>query len=740
MIFQNTRKQKKVWKYLLLVLISLVLLQGLFILLVIAGAFGKLPDNQSLKLIQNPIATEVYTSDGVLMGTYYIVNRQFLEPSEIPEGIRRALIATEDIRFYSHKGIDSRSLLRVLFKTLLLRREGSGGGSTLTQQLAKNLYPREKHGVLSMPVNKVKEMVTALRIEKAYSKDEILEMYLSTVSFGENSFGIKAASGRYFNKNPQNLRLEESAVLVGMLKATRLYNPVDHPESALERRNVVLGQMAKYGYLDAFEADSLRTLPLQTDYHPLPHNAGIAPYFREFIRPELDRWCQEHLKNETDSYNLYTDGLKIYTTIDSRLQQYAEEAMQDHMRKLQKIFERQWDGEDLWKNLTEKQLLINYDGLYREGMASDPKRKMEVFTWDGMQEREFNTLDSIKHYLRLLQTGFLAMDVKDAKIRAWVGGINHEYFKYDHVLAKRQSGSTFKPLVYLEALEQGVSPCDYFPNDSIVYEEFDNWTPRNADGEYGGYYSMKGALVHSVNTVSVELMMQVGIDNVLEMAQKAGIQSPLPAVPSLALGTGAVSLYEMMGVYQAIANDGVAIKPLYIKRIENRNGEVLEEMVPDAEGMAICTPENAELMIAMLRGVVNDGTAVGLRKNYHISADIAGKTGTTQNYSDGWFIGFTPSLVAGVWVGGDLQTVRFQTMQFGQGAYSAMPIWAGFMKSAFSDDHWKYLQKDTFAISSEVLERLDCDEFRENRPFQFKPIKILKEKRIFRNLFRKKRR
>ncbi len=729
---------RKLLKFALYLLTGLVLLQGAFILLVLAGVYGKIPDNQALKQIQNPIATEVYSADGVLMGTYNIQNRQYLEPSEIPAFIRDALVANEDVRFYRHKGIDTRSLFRVFFKTLLLRKEGSGGGSTITQQLAKNLFPRSEHRAFSMPVNKVKEMATARRMEKVYTKDEILEMYLSTVPFGENTFGIKAASRRFFNKDPQELLPEEAATLVGMLKATQTYNPVRNPERSLSRRNVVLAQMAKYDYLDAGVADSLQTMPLELDYHPLPHNAGIAPYFREFIRGELDLWCQEHKKNESEQYNLYTDGLKIYTTIDSRLQEYAEEAIKEQMTHLQKIFEKQWEGDDLWKGLTEKQLLINYDGEYRSGMASEPKHNMEVFTWEGKQEREYNTFDSIKHYLGLLQAGFLAMDVQTAEIKAWVGGINHEYFKYDHILAKRQAGSTSKPLVYLEALEQGISPCDYFPNDSVVYEDFDDWTPRNADRSYGGYYSMKGALVHSVNTISVDLMMQVGIDSVLELSKNAGIESELPAVPSLALGTGAVSLYEMVGAYQAIANMGMVKEPLYIKRIEDRNGKVLEEWLPDSEGSSICRPENAELLTALLREVVNDGTAAGLRMKYRITEDIAGKTGTTQNYTDGWFIGFTPGLVAGAWVGGDLQNVRFQNMRYGQGAYTAMPIWAGFMKSTFKDEYWSMLRNDTFQISTSTQDLLLCDDFTDKKPRQFRPIKNLKEKKIFKRLFRRK--
>ena len=736
----KSTRWKNLLRYTLYAASFLVFIQSVFILLVLLGVFGQLPDEQALRKIQNPIATEVYSVDGLLMGTFAIQNRQYLEASEIPQDIRNALVATEDVRFYEHRGIDTRSMFRVIFKSLLLRKEGSGGGSTITQQLAKNLYPREDHGALSMPVNKLKEMAIARRMEKLYGKDEILEMYLSTVPFGENTFGIKAASRRFFNKEPRDLLIEESCVLVGMLKGTHLYNPVLSPENARARRNVVISLLARHSYLDAGQADSLKLLPLVVDYHPLPHNAGIAPYFREFIRAELDRWCREHTREGEEAYNLYTDGLKIYTTIDSRLQACAEAAMKTHMAHLQRLFEEQWESENMWKGITDRQLLINYDGDYRSGMNEEEKRKMQVFTWDGVKERGYNTLDSIKHYLRFLQAGFLAMDVQSAEIRAWIGGINHEYFKYDHVLASRQPGSTFKPLVYLEALEQGIPACEFYANDSIVYQEFDNWTPRNADRSYGGYYSMKGALIHSVNTISVELLMQVGIDSVLELARNAGIESTLPAVPSLALGTGNVSLFEMMKLYQAIANMGIAREPRYIKRIEDRNGNVLEESLPDEEGTALCSPQNASLMIGMLKGVVDDGTAAGLRMKYRIFEDIAGKTGTTQNYTDGWFIGFTPTLLAGVWVGGDLQNIRFPNMAYGQGAATAMPIWAEFMKQTFRDEHWNSIQNDTFALDPGVKQQLECEDYQDKKPRQFRPIQKLKEKKLFKKLFRRKSR
>ncbi len=726
-------------KILLGLLAGFIAVNVILILLVLSGVFGKLPDTSELKRIQNPVATEVYTADGVLMGKYYIQNRQYLGPGQINDTLRNMLVAVEDRRFYNHHGIDIRSLGRVMIKTILLGQEKAGGGSTISQQLAKNLYPRRDFGILSMPVNKFREMAIAVKIEKVYTKKEILELYLGTVPFGENTFGIRSASMRFFSKEPAALEVQEAALLVGMLKATGIYNPKKYPEKARLRRNVVLGQMDRYKYMAPALVDSFQLLPVELNYNPLPHNAGVAPYFREFLRGELDEWCRTNFKTENEHYDLYVDGLKIYTTIDSRLQQYAEEAIQEHMARLQELFDEHWRNRDLWKGIRNEMMLINYDGSYSREMATEEARKMDVFTWKGLQEMNYNTLDSIRHYLRFLQTGFMAMDVRTGEIKAWVGGIDYEYFKYDHVLARRQVGSTFKPLVYLAALEQGIPPCEYFPNDSVVYHDYDDWTPRNADRTYGGYYSMKGALTHSVNTISVNLLMETGMDSVRVIGQKAGIESSLPEVPSLALGTANLSLLEMMGVYQAIANRGMAKKPKYLDRIEDRTGKILFETPIDEKGKAICRPENAEVMIAMLREVVNHGTAIALRNEYRIRADVAGKTGTTQNHTDGWFIGFTPSLVAGVWVGGDLQNLRFRTIQYGQGSFMAMPIWSKFMEKTFRDDHWSYLQDEAFDISETTLDLLSCDDFRERRPFRFKPFKKLKEKSLLKRLFKRKK-
>jgi penicillin-binding protein 1A len=559
----------------LILAVFLLFLLASFVLLVFTGGFGRIPGPQELSKIQNPLASEIYTSDGVLMGKYYIHNRQYLKPKDITVDLRNALIATEDARFYHHDGIDFRSLVRVLVKTVFLGDRSSGGGSTLTQQLVKNLYPRKNHGILSMPVNKIREMITAVRIERLYTKEEILMLYLSTVPFGENSLGIKSASQMFFSKDPADLDTEEMALLVGMLKATDIFHPLKHPENALTRRNVVLSQMEKYHYLPSEIADSLQELPLDISYNPLPHDAGIAPYFREMLRHRVAQWAMENLKANGEPYDIYNDGLKIYTTIDSRLQGYAEKAMKEHMAHLQALFEKTWEGRNLWQGIPNEKILINYQGEYHDTMPAEPARKMEVFTWEGMAEKELNTFDSIRHYLQFLQAGFLAMDVRTAEVRSWVGGIDYEYFKYDHVLAKRQTGSVFKPLVYLAALEKGISPCDYYPNDSVVYTEFDNWIPRNANRTYGGYYSLKGALTHSINTVSVHLLMENGFEPVFDLSRRAGIDVPLPAVPSLALGTAEVSLLEMTRVYQAIANGGVTKEPVYILRIENKEGDIL---------------------------------------------------------------------------------------------------------------------------------------------------------------------
>ncbi len=709
----------------------LLIFAGFFILLyfsVFIGIFGKIPSIEELKNIQNYLASEVYSADNTLLGKYYIQNRTNVAYDDIPDYFIDALVATEDVRFYTHNGIDKKSIFRVFFKTILLQKESAGGGSTISQQLAKNLYPRKNYFIVTIPVNKFREMITAVRLEKAYSKKDILELYLNTVSFGENTFGIETASQRFFKKHPKNLKIEEAALLVGLLKATNIFNPHTQPKNALQRRNVVLAQMVKYGKLDTEEADSLKKLEIKLNYIRISHNEGPAPYFRERLRTELLEWCKKNPKPDGSRYNIYTDGLKIYTSINADLQRYAEEAVKTHMKYLQNIFDQHWSNRKPWgKN---EKILMNeikksnrYQQLHKRGKSHKEIMKImstpvksTIFTWNGKKEKLISPIDSIAHYFKFLHAGLLAIEAKTGYIRAWVGGINHQYFQYDHVTARRQPGSVFKPVVYAAALENGHEPCNYIANDSVVYENYDNWTPRNADWTYGGYYSMKGALTHSVNTVSVNLLMETGFNKVKSLAKNMGISSDLPEVPSLALGTGEVSLFEMVRAYSVFLNKGKLVKLIYLKRIEDKFGNVLYETRPELGEKKIISPENADIMLEMLKGVVNNGTAASLRTVYGLYNDIAGKTGTTQMHTDGWFIGFTPDLITGIWVGGDNPVIRFRSLSLGQGSHTAIPIWARFTQKIYSNPLYRFSKNSTFNISEEALTSLYCPDYKEDNP------------------------
>ncbi|NJK85287.1 MAG: PBP1A family penicillin-binding protein [Bacteroidales bacterium] len=697
------------------------------------GLFGRVPSVEKLKNIQNYLASEIYSTDGALLGTYYIQNRTNISINDIPVYFTDALVATEDVRFYEHKGIDRRSLFRVLIKSVLLQNESSGGGSTISQQLAKNLFPRKEYWVLSMPINKIREMIVAVRLEKAFSKKEILELYLNTVSFGENTFGIETASRRFFGKKPSELNIQESALLVGMLKATGIYNPQTHPKNALARRNVVLSQMVKYNYLEKEKADSIKELPVKLNYFRITHNEGPAPYFREHLRQEMLEWCKKNRKKDGTEYNIYTDGLKIYTTINYDLQKYAEEAVNTHMKYLQKLFDSHWSKREPWG--ANKSVLMDkiresdrYKNLKKQGKSHeeimDHMRKpvkTEIFSWEGKSIKTISPIDSIKHYLRFLQAGFLAMEAKTGYIRAWVGGINYKYFQYDHVTSKRQPGSVFKPLVYVASLEKGITPCEFFANDSVVYTDYDDWTPGNSDGKYGGLYSMKGALAHSVNTVSVKLLMQSGIETVRNLSHEMGIDSQLPDVPSLALGTGEVSLFELIKAYSVFVNKGSLVRPIYVRRIEDKYGNVLFEDKSEVMRKEVISEEHAQIMTEMLKGVVNYGTAGSLRSVYGFTSEMAGKTGTTQMNTDGWFIGYTPDLVAGVWVGGENPVIRFRSMAYGQGSHAALPIWAKFMQKVYANPLYSFSKNNSFNIPEEITAGLDCPDYRED------PVETIKE-------------
>lgn len=692
------------------------------------GLFGSLPDEKELASIENYVASEVYSADGKLLGKYYIQERTHATFEEISPYIIDALISTEDARFYEHEGIDSRSLLRVFIKTLLLQDESAGGGSTISQQLAKNLFPRQADfGFLSMPVNKVREMIVARRLENVYSKKDILTLYLNTVPFGDNAFGIETAAERFFSKSSDELNLQEAAVLVGMLKATYNYNPRVFPDNSLRRRNVVIRQMEKYEVLEPAKADSLVKTPLVINYSKRDHNEGLATYFRTHLREELKEWAGRHTKPDGEPYNLYTDGLKIYTTLDSRLQRFAEEAMREHMASLQNDFYKHWEGRAPWEKNPE--ILLNaihrtkrYQDLKANGLPEEEIQEvfskpipMKVFSWDGTVEKVMSPLDSVKYYLYFLNAGFMAMTPQNGAVKAWVGGINHEYFKYDHVNinTKRQVGSTFKPIVYAAALRQGADPCTYIPASRETYAEMNGWSPGNSDGNYEGEYTLMGGLMNSVNTVSVKVLHRTGLSNTIELARDMGISSEIPKLPSIALGTPAISLYEMVTAYCTFANGGTAVKPHYLVRIENSEGKVLEEFRPEQEQAQVLSQEQAAIMVHMLEGVVNEGTASRLRWKYGLQNDIAGKTGTTQSNADGWFIGITPNLVAGAWVGNDYPAIHFRSTSLGQGANTALPVFGLFMKKVNNESSFREISRASFTpLSEDMQTALSCPPFR----------------------------
>ncbi|MEQ8702460.1 MAG: transglycosylase domain-containing protein [Phaeodactylibacter sp.] len=707
--------------------LSVLLIAGL----VYVEALGPVPGYPELQAISNHNASEVYSEDGVLLGKYYVENRINADFEEISPDLINALVATEDARFFEHSGIDVRAAARVLVKSILLMDESSGGGSTLSQQLAKNLYPRQEYLVLSMVVNKMREMLIARRLEHAYAKEELLRLYLNTVSFGEGIFGIKVAAQRFFNKSPEALNLEEAAVLVGMLKATTYYSPVRHPENALRRRNIVLGQMVRYGYLGAEVKDSLVQLPLVADYRPEGHNKGLATYFREHLRHELSGLLEGYTKPDGTPYNLYTDGLRIYTSLDARLQRYAEEAVQEEMAKVQENFYEDWKKGTPWGSNEVLERAVRksdrYQDLKARGVSEEKIEAifqqpvpMTVFSWkNGEEEREMSPLDSVKYYLTMLNAGFLAADPSTGMIKAWVGGIDHKYFQYDHVFAKRQVGSTFKPVVYATALQGGMLPCEYTYNRQVAYAKYDNWSPRNADGAYEGVYSMEGALSNSVNTVTVEIMMRSGIDSVRQLGRAMGIESHIPAVPSISLGAVEASLYEMTKVYGTFANRGRRPEWHYLDRIETADGEVLvtfERPNPRRFPRVLEEPQ-ADMMIRMLESVVDSGTARKLRYHYGLYNDIAGKTGTTQNQSDGWFVGFNPKLVAGAWVGGSWPQVHFRTLYRGQASSTALPIYGSFMRKVYRDKAYKSVRYARFSAPADTVSALmQCPPYLEEMP------------------------
>jgi len=722
--------KNKFWRiisWLAMLFVFFLLLIVAFVFSVKVGFFGPIPDYSKLEKIQQNNASRVMSADDKLLGLFYYQNRTNTGIDEIPESFINALIATEDARFYQHKGFDVRSFFRVLVKSILLFDRSSGGGSTLTQQLAKNLFPRKDFSLISLPVAKIKEIFTAIRLEKIYSKEEILELYLNTVPFGENTYGIETASITYFGKKPHELNMQESALLVGLLKANTGYNPRLNKQASRDRRNTVLAQMVKYNYLDQETADSLQSLPVELHFTKLDHVQGPAPYFREFIRNEVDDILDAYNRDYDTNYNLYADGLTIYTTINAKLQSFAEEAVAKQMAYLQKTIAKQWQGREPWKSDQEMARMqikqsIPFKKMKLRGLTDEEamdtmriKHKTRIFTWQGDVDTVISSMDSILYHFGILQCGVLAISGQTGEVLAWVGGANFKYFKYDHVLAARQVGSTIKPLIYATAIENGANPCDYYANDSTSYPEAENWVPKNADNKYGGYYSLQGALVNSVNTVSVKVLMQTGIEETVRSLFEAGITAPLPKVPSLALGSAEIPLYQMVPAYASFINGGRNPGITHIRKIVDRTGNVLYETPEKVKSEKVFSDETIEIMRALLMGVTERGTARALRTSYGLQGDFGGKTGTTQNHTDGWFIGITPEIVIGVWVGGDNPVVHFNNLRNGQGSRTAMPVFARILQQIKSDGETVSFASGSFDVPDEVYDELGCYDFKEDK-------------------------
>ncbi|MGB5316134.1 MAG: transglycosylase domain-containing protein [Robiginitalea sp.] len=732
-----------------------VLALALVFLLASWGVFGEMPTFERLENPQTNLATEIISSDGKTLGKFFLEdNRTDVSYSELPQNLVQALIATEDVRYYDHSGVDARGTIRAV-----LFLGSRGGASTISQQLARQLFVgvRSKN-VAEAVVQKVKEWVIATRLERNYTKEEIISMYLNIYDFGYNADGIRSASRIYFGKEPKDLKTEESALLVGMLKNSSLYNPIRREPLTLERRNTVLTQMEKYEYISESERDSLVGLEMNLNFNPENHREGLATYFRMYLQGWLKDWISKNPKpareGERDTWNIYLDGLKVYTTIDSRMQANAETAVQDHMKRLQAEFFVQNTPD---RNPTTPFVDLSSDeiggimtramkssdrwrAMSREGKSEDEIRdsfnkqtEMTVFDWNspGMEKDTVMTpLDSIRYYKTFLRSAMMSMEPQTGHVKAWVGGINYRHFQYDHVIqGARQAGSTFKPFIYAAAIDQlRRSPCDTLPDTQYCIEanKYGNpepWCPKNSDGKFSGQsYTLKRALANSVNSVTAQLIDEVGPKPVVSIVKNLGLTSEIPEVPSIALGTPDFSVYEMVGAYGAFANQGVYVKPVMVTRIEDKNGTVLYEYTPETKD--VLSRDVAYAMVDLLKGVTEGGSGTRLRHTfakdngvykeimtgypYELTNPIAGKTGTTQNQSDGWFIGMVPNLVTGVWVGGEERATHFKTIYYGQGASMALPIWGLYMKQNYENPDLEISLAD-FERPEELSIRVDCN-------------------------------
>ena len=710
------------------------------------GYFGDMPDFRQLENPKTNFASEIISSDNKVLGKYYFNdNRTPIEYEEINPETINALIAIEDERFYSHPGIDLKATLRAI--VFLNQR---GGASTITQQLARQLFVGVRsRNIFQAVTQKIKEWVIAVRLEKQYTKQEILTMYLNIYDFGYYGDGIKSASNIYFSKEPIDLKTEESAMLIGMLQNSSLYDPIRRPEITKNRRNLVLMQMTKNNYITKKEGDSLKSLPLKLEYTPQSHRQGLATYFRSYLRGFMKDWTSKNFKNDSTKYNLYVDGLKIYTTINSKMQKYAEESVKEHMVNLQKEFFIQNDTlstapfldleEDEEENImkramrrSERWRKSKLSGLTNDEIEErfNSPTDMTVFSWEGDIDTIMSPIDSIRYYKHFFRAGMMSMNPKNGHVMAWVGGINYRHFQYDHVmLSKRQIGSTFKPFLYATAIDQlKLSPCDMLPDlihciEPYKYGNPEPWCPTNSSDKYGGMRTLSNALANSKNTISAQLIDKVGPKPVADLARSLGVSSYIPNVPAIALGTPDLSVYEMVGAYGAFANKGIYVEPVMVTKIEDKNGTIIYQSKPNTKD--VISEESSYVTLKLLEGVTKFGSGARLRHNiaedernyvynnvvtgypYEFENDIAGKTGTTQNQSDGWFIGMVPNLVTGVWVGGEDRSIHFKEIAYGQGATMSLPIWGIFMNKCYADEELN-ISKDPFPEPEVLNIELDC--------------------------------
>ena len=741
----TSRHKKTFWKIFATVVGSVILL----FVLASWGVFGSLPDETSLENPEKNLATEIISSDGKTIGKFYKENRTPVLYDELPDHLVKALIATEDVRFYDHSGIDAKGTLRAF-----LYLGSKGGASTISQQLAKLFFTDQvSRNKFQRGVQKIKEWVIATRIERRYTKEEIITMYFNEYDFLNQAVGIESASNIYFDKAPSDLNISESAMLVGMFKNSSLYNPLRNEQGVKNRRNVVLSQMEKYGFIAETVKDSLQGLPLNLNYAAQGHDEGIATYFREYARSFMGRWIRENPKADGSKYNIYSDGLKVFTTIDKRMQTYAEESMDEHIMRLQKEFDAQNVNNKTapFRDITteETEQIINsamrrsdrWRELTKQGKKKEEiivsfskKTKMRIFSWSGDIDTIMTPIDSIRYYKSILQASMMSMTPQTGEVKAWVGGINYKHFKYDMVkTGRRQIGSTFKPFVYATAIDQmHMSPCDTLPNTPFTipvgkYGLLEPWTPKNSGDKYGGMLTLKSALAMSINTVTARLIDRVGPRPVIVLVAKMGVETEgIPEVPSIALGTPDLSLFEMVGAYSTFANEGVYVKPTLIQRIEDKNGTVLYQNVPETKD--VISNETAYVTVSLMEGVTQGGSGQRLRHTwaggtyvykkvmtgypYAFENPIAGKTGTTQNNSDGWFMGMVPNLVTGVWVGGEDRATHFDDTAFGQGATMALPVWALYMRKCYGDETLN-ISKEAFNKPEEMSITTDCDKWKD---------------------------